>query len=343
MSLIFVDSFDHQSTAQIQAAGTKWTNGANFSRWSMAAGRTGNALTTTGGSNTIQLYKDFTAAGEIIAGFAYYPTSLTSFSYPGRRFYFQDTATVHLSLDHDADGILKWYRGDRTTLLATADASTALAAASWVYLECYVKIDDTVGRAVCKANGVTILDFTGDTRNGGNATVNRFMIWGDSTSFKIDDLYLIKKGDGVAPDDYIGDVKVECLFPSAAGDLTQFTPTGVANNWDAVNDATHDTDATYVASLTPGNRDLYALTDLVSAAGVVKGVAVNTYMRKDDAGARDGRAGIRSNAVDANGATRALGTTYAHYQDLFGVDPSGSGAWTIARVNALQAGVEVVT
>ncbi len=66
-------------------------------------------------------------------------------------------------------------------------------------------------------------------------------------------------------------------------------------------------------------------------------------MRKDDGGTREGRALIRSRETTAHGATRALTTSYAMYGDVFDQDPDTDGAWTESAIEALEAGVEVVS
>jgi hypothetical protein len=57
-------------------------------------------------------------------------------------------------------------------------------------------------------------------------------------------------------------------------------------------------------------------------------VQLATVARKDDAGTRSLRAVVKSGAPTSNGAARALGTSYALYDDRFQVDPAtgASGA-----------------
>ena len=71
-------------------------------------------------------------------------------------------------------------------------------------------------------------------------------------------------------------------------------------------------------------------------------VQLATVARKDDAGNRSLRAGLKSGATSANGATRVLGTSYTLYDDRFEIDPASGAAWTKASVDALEAGAEVV-
>jgi hypothetical protein len=67
------------------------------------------------------------------------------------------------------------------------------------------------------------------------------------------------------------------------------------------------------------------------------------YARKDDAGARTMKHGVKSSATSAYGSNISLSNTYAYYETRQETDPNGGGAWTVAAVNAAKLLANVVS
>ena len=88
---------------------------------------------------------------------------------------------------------------------------------------------------------------------------------------------------GSANNDFLGDVRVETLFPTADGANTAWTPSAAGSHFNKVNEATGtfpDGDTTYVADATPGDRDTYVMSDLAAAAGNVYGVRAKIHVAR---------------------------------------------------------------
>src|SRR5574340_1629974 len=130
-------------------------------------------------------------------------------------------------------------------------------------LEFRVKIDDTVGVAQMKVDGVIDIDYSGDTKPGTATTINNLALVSNynvavgAADVFFDDL-AINDTTGAVDNSWCGDGRVIYLAPNAAGDATQLTPSAGAN-YAAVDDRPHDSGSTYVEGITVDNRDLYNL------------------------------------------------------------------------------------
>jgi hypothetical protein len=245
------------------------------------------------------------------------------------------------------------YRGDANVgTIGSPGTQIAISSAgvfddNWHYIEVYATIHDTTGRVTVRVDGNVVIDFTGDTRNGGtsmNIDAIRFRTgiyssWTPNSPITIDDLYVCD-GTGAVNNSFLGDVRVQSLMPSGAGSSTQLTPTGSANNYANVNEVPYNS-ATYNASSTVGQRDTYALSDLVGNTTAIFGVQSVAHMQKNDAGTANAKVVLKSGASVYYDATQSLGASTAAYVQLRETDPATSAAWTVGNANALEAGMEV--
>jgi hypothetical protein len=83
--------------------------------------------------------------------------------------------------------------------------------------------------------------------------------------------------------------------------------------------------------------------NLATVSGTVKGVRINTVMRKDDTGTKQAAMMVRNGGVNSQRTTQTLTTSYVVYQEDLTVDPSDGAAWSISKVNSMELGVVVVT
>jgi hypothetical protein len=246
------------------------------------------------------------------------------------------------------------YRGDANSGTIGSPSGTQIAVsaagvfdANWHYIEMHATIHDTTGRVIVKVDGNAVIDFTGDTRNAGTSTsidAIRFRTaiysnWTPNSPITIDDLYICD-GTGMVNNTFLGDVRVQSLVPTGVGSSTQLTPTGSANNYANVNEVPYSS-ATYNASSTVGQRDTYALSDLVGNTTAIFGIQSVAHMQKNDAGTANAKIALKSGASVYYDATQSLGASTAAYVQLRETDPATSAAWTVGNANALEAGMEV--
>lgn len=252
-------------------------------------------------------------------------------------------ATRHLSVNFAAGGQIQLRRGVSSgTVIATSTYAPVVGA--WVYYEMQATIADSGGTCVLKADGVEIINYSGDTRNAGTSTdIDAVVIAGSSGGTEaFDDLYVLNTAGSAPYNTYLGDVKIETLVPNGNGATSQWVGSdgNSTDNYLLVDDPTANT-SDYTSSPTVGERDLYTMSDLVTTSGTVLAVQPLAYVQKSDANSASVKALLRSSGgtVVASPA-RVLSTSWTMVAgDLRTTDPDGAG-WTIASVNGLQSGVE---
>jgi len=156
----------------------------------------------------------------------------------------------------------------------------------------------------------------------------------------IDDFYICDQ-TGSTNNDFLGDVRVDTLLPNGEGTHLDFTPSTGTTHYQLVDEAAPNT-TDYNESGTAGQRDSYAMQDLASVTGSIKGVQVAGAILKDDVGARSIKVGVRAGGTTSVGSTQALATTQIYYTAVHETNPSTSTAWTEAGVNGAEAAFEIV-
>lgn len=329
-----MDSFDHYAVASF---GNKWSaiNSGNPGGGGMAGGRSGNCIYFTRGGNAHKVLSS--SQSTFIVGFA-------SCAVPtiGPLVALYDNGNRKVYLQAGVSGTISAY--SVSTLLATS-AVNVLPPTGWFYIEMKTLIA-VAGTVEVRVNGVTVLSFSGNTTISGNATANTLWLVGYigdyNELFYYDDLYLCD-GSGATNNDFLGDCRVEALFPSGAGATAAWTRGGTDSgaNWSQVDEATPNNDTDYNKSNTIGQTDTYAMTDLVSATGIIYGVQKMNYVRKDNAGGRSVAPVLCIGGTDYVGAATSIGDSYVYTREIEEISPSTLAAFTISEVNALETGIVV--
>lgn len=230
-----------------------------------------------------------------------------------------------------------------------ATGSTVLLSATQYVVSGWYSVADSGGRMVLKINGVTDIDYTGDTKPGTDTTINIFRVTcalGSSTqNTSIDDMAL-NDSAGSAPDNtYPVDAHIYTLLPNGNGDSSQLTGSdgNSTDNYLLVNEAVPDNDSTYVESATSGQNDLYAMANLptLPSGSTIIAVQVEAIARELTAAGDQINLGVKSGATTSWASGQATGTGYGVFSSRFATDPDTSAAWTESGVNAMQAGVKV--
>lgn len=329
MALRFIESFEHSGIT-----GGKWT-GAGGGGISYTTGRFGGSAVQT---NNRYIYKYLPASyAELIFGAA-----ISFNSDGGRCFSWLMSGGTQVYLVY-ASGTQKIsaYRGNGT-LLGTG--STLITLSAWHFVEIRTKFDNSTGEVEILSDGVQHLLVTGvDTDNGLGSSGDGIQIGDGNGMFNFfDDIYLLDTASGSPCDDFLGDVRVEALFPTGNGNSSQFlgSDSNSTDNYLLVDDPTPDGDTTYVESSSVGDEDTYAYGNLTSTTGTVYGVAPIPYSRKTDSGPRSICSVARLSATEEDSADTALTASYQYSQDIRQTKPGG-GAWTISDVNSAEFGVKV--
>jgi len=142
----------------------------------------------------------------------------------------------------------------------------------------------------------------------------------------------------------LGDIKVHHLVPNSTVSASWSRyPSSLTANHEAVDELNPNDDTDYVYTSTAGATDVYEFTDLPATASAVRAVGIHTMARKDDAGSRSMRSFLRIGATNYPGATVNLPDSYAWIKDYWLQNPATGTDWTVADVNNLRAGVELIS
>jgi hypothetical protein len=207
------------------------------------------------------------------------------------------------------------------------------------HIEIYVLIANENGRFVVKLNGVTDIDYTGDTQ--GSDTSNqmdriRFGSFGGTTGTSI---YV----DDVIVDDsnFPGDTRIQKIAINGAGTTTQWTPS-IGVNYQCVDEIPAD-DADYVYTNTVDQIDSYNVTSLEGEIESVKCIQVQARAKKEGLSTPQNlQLGVRTNAIDYFGGSQALESDYKGFSEIWESNPATSSAWTKAVIDDLEIGIKSI-
>ena len=120
-----------------------------------------------------------------------------------------------------------------------------------------------------------------------------------------------------------------------------WSPSSGTDNYSRVAEIPPDDDTSYVASATPGDRDLYTMAPLGMTPLAIRGLQQTALARKDDAGDRALSFVLKSGAEVAVSPATVIGSSYSFIEAIHEQDPATAEAWTAAAVDRIQTGMEV--
>lgn len=341
--LRFCDSFDHYATSEFTR---KYTTVSSTPTIDTTSGvpRTGRGCLEAGGTDRF-VTKIVPSASTYIIGFAFKPVSSVDLNFLA--FYDGVTWQGFLKYVYSTSAIA-WYRGNPSGVLLGTSSSGIIQHNAWNYVEVKITPHPSISADTCviRINEVIVLNLAAatNTRGSSNSSMDAFSIGtmtggGNTPSVRFDDLYVCDS-TGSDNNDFLGDVRVDVLLPSANGTTNDFTPSA-GSNFQAVDDVVSDDDSTYVSSLTPNDIDLYAMGDMSITPVAIKGIQGVLCARKDTAGTRALQHAYRINGTNYFGSSLYPGTDYKYHLDPRDLNPDTSAAWTKTEINAMEAGVKV--
>jgi len=220
-------------------------------------------------------------------------------------------------------------------ITAWAILDSTVTGIGWHWWNFIFRRSATVGFFQVHRDGVLLAQVTPDTVPTVAATYIRVLLGNANGGAQVDIADLVFRDDATV----IPDSVVSSLFPDAttAGAWVGSDGDSV-NNHLLVNESPTYSAATYVGSATVGAVDTYTLGNLPSTAASVAAVQVGARAFKGDAGSRTITPminGVAGAAVDPGGGS----TVY----NLTTTNPSGGAAWDTASVNAMTAGIKVMS
>lgn len=336
MALLFMDGFGGNDMQY------KWDNGSSIAIFNSASPRVPGGYYALISGNRF-FWKSVTPSAQLFVGIGISSETTCYVTFQG-----DSGATSHISvIRNGTTGIMEVRRGTSSgTLLATG--TQPLYDLTWNYIEMSVTIADSGGNVRVRLNGQTTdeINFTGDTRNGGTSTnIDRIYLYGSNASLVTyaSDLYILNSTGSAPTNTFLGDVAVRTLAPSSNGTDSQLTGSDgdQVNNYLLVDERPYAS-ADYTGGSTPGIRDTYGIADLTAGINTVYGIQINGSMAKSDVSLGTAKLMLRTGGNLFSGTTRALGTTFVTYSELYPINPNTVTNWTVSDVNGLEAGMEVV-
>lgn len=334
MAVLFMDSAHGGNGA------TKWDfyNSINTQSGASPSGRT--AYSVPNNTSSV-LAKSFAPVPSVVVGFY----AQNFLSPPGTsqywpfRIYGDGRTTLHLTIyGSNVSGAIQVRRGAGNGTLLAESAPGVIQVDTWHHVEIRATIADSDGRCEVWVDGAKVIDFTGDTKNGGTASQpDSVGFWRANTgTMLISDIVISSASTPVGP------ATVWLHLPDGDGDHTDLSqePNSGAN-WEKVDENPPDGDTTYVYGDTDGEFDLYTLDDLPAGTWDVLAIQTEIDARTDDGGARNLIPVLKTNGSEYRGTSTPVSASYDTYLEVWETNPDTAAAWTPAEVDALQAGVEV--
>jgi hypothetical protein len=339
MALLFCDGFDHYATADLTKKWTAAGSGATIG----TAGRDGSGNLATTAASAGWAGKSFASVAALVIGVRF---KYTSISGNPRLMTLFDGVSQQCELKLNSDGTLSVLRNG--TALTDGTSVVSLVAGTYYYLEFKVTVANSIAADSCKVrvNGADVITVAAgqDLQSTANASVSQLRLGAESgvntAAMLFDDLYICDQS-GATNNDFLGDVRIDVVFPNGAGTHQSWTPS-TGTDHAALIDETAPNTTDYLTGGAAGSKETSTLQDL-SVNGAILAVQVNAALAKTDAGACTTKNLIRSGTTEANGAVFAPSTSYLYSSSIHESDPATGAAWLTSAINALEAGVEVVS
>lgn len=244
MSLLSTSSFDDSSTIAFE-----YSSGST-AVITPGAGRKGTAGAVTNGTTFFTLdrvaYGQAFSSLELFRGIAFKLDEIPASTQTILQFQEAD-GTNQVCIGLLNTGVVRAFLGD-TGGSTLASSASPLVVDAYYYLETRVFIDDVAGRVVVKLwtdadTSSTIIDFTGDTKNGGTGLLSKIK-HGLGLSASWDDAYLCDT-EGSAFNTFLGNKHIEAHVPVGAGFYTNWGPFPTFPNWANVDEVPPDGDTSY--------------------------------------------------------------------------------------------------
>ena len=236
-------------------------------------------------------------------------------------------------------GHMAVHLGGSATATLTCNDFQVLNANNYYELEIYRHaVDGFIG---LYRDGNLMASFSGDTSAMASAVDNVSFgaLWSGSGIYEyFRDIYFCGLSNWSAiGGNNLGPGETAILVPDA-DEAVEFTPSAGAVNYALVDDSPHDSDATYNVSGTVSEEDLFSHAG-ISTATRIFAVAVEYTARKTEAGTLAMLPVLKSGVTRSEGDAFVPSDTYrTRTGDVHLTDPADSGAWSEAKVNALQFG-----
>lgn len=256
---------------------------------------------------------------------------------------YENDSVAHVVLGSDSILRVNYQPGGTSSMLY---ASPILTWDTWYYIELKARKHPTEGFVQFRMNEELVLDATGlDTvgyTSGGTQIAGVKFASSIYATWWLDDIYILDT-TGSKNNDFLGDIRVDSIYPNGAGNYTQLTPSA-GNNYECIDETNFDS-SDYVEGANAGEKDSYTYgsvpTDLDDLA--IYGIQLrNQAIRTAESDNIKIKGFLRNGSTDYEESTaQSLDDIYKSKSVIWEDDPSDSGDWTKAKINACEFGMEV--
>lgn len=195
-------------------------------------------------------------------------------------------------------------------------------------VEVRFKSSSTAGFFQVKVNGVTEIDFSGNT-NDSSANINRLFLHNIAY---FDDFIVDNSG-------WIGNTSVQGLTVSGAGTHTGFTPSA-GDNYECIDEIPYN-DNDFIYATSPNVIDTYTITALPVSPRSIKAVQLQARCSMEGNPAfQNVKLVCRSGGTDYVSSANQVASLSKSYTGLWELNPADSSAWTKSAVDAIEIGIK---
>jgi hypothetical protein len=249
----------------------------------------------------------------------------------------------HLILLNSSFLRVEQWTGGAWAVVATS--TTVMPLNIWVCLEMWLKLDNA-GDCEVKQDGVKVIDFNGDTLGDQTpASISRVYL-GSSAAFEYGatpayDDFAVNDTTGAVNNSWIGRGGIQAIRPVGPGAHTELAPSSAVANWTTV-DEVAPVDSDYVYDAVADQRDTYEMSDLVGTGTIA---AVVPYIRASASAASSNSIAplYYISAADYERTAVPIDVSWTYISQIDEEDPSeiAGTAWTVAKVNSMEVGLQV--
>lgn len=226
--------------------------------------------------------------------------------------------------------------------VVVASSSAGLVDSTIYHLQVHLLIaDGGSGVLQVKKDDTIVINYSGDTKPGADATIDTIR-WGGINGTCRYDTLTVNNVSGAEDNSWPGVVRIQRLLPAGPGTyVDNWSRNTGASNWQAVDETPPDSDTTYLFTTSANIYESFSMSDQ-SLTSVNYKALITSAVAKKDSGTVQLAIGIRDdqNSTDYFGANSPLGTSYGVVEERRTVDPSTGVAWVSDGINSTQALIE---
>jgi hypothetical protein len=248
------------------------------------------------------------------------------------------------------------YNQGTGTLTASRGSATAIAVGTVPLsygahdlVEIEVTISDTVGVVKVNINGTPSINFSGDTKAStagvpANISAIEFVHYSSSTTKTYLSHPIIYNKTGAAPTAFSGQHRISILTANANGTYSGLTnESGNSTNlYQSIDDSAPD-GTTYIQGTTANTKATFGFSDLTGTPTTIYCLGMFPLLQTDDGGTKTFANMQVTGGTDYVQATQTVPAGQLYKPTIISTNPATSAAYTAANVNAIEAGVKIIS